>query len=63
VANIYIDSNKIPHTKVSGSGEFAEILNDHLAGARDRGHEIEASPDDANMHQLIYLLEDEGLIY
>jgi glyoxylate utilization-related uncharacterized protein len=70
VANTYIDSNKIPHTKVSGSGEFAEILNDHLAGAKnviarlhwlDRGHEIEASPD-AKTHQLIYLLEGEGTI-
>jgi hypothetical protein len=53
--------NKIPHTIVSGSGEFAEILNDHWAGARGRGHEIEASPD-ANMHQLICLHEAEGMI-
>jgi glyoxylate utilization-related uncharacterized protein len=70
VANTYIDSNKIPRTKVPGTGEFAEILNNRLAGAKnviarlhwlDRGHQIDAAPD-AKMHQLIYLLEGEGTI-
>jgi mannose-6-phosphate isomerase-like protein (cupin superfamily) len=70
MANTYIDSNKIPHTKVPGSGEFAEILNDRLAGAKNvvarlhwlgHGHGIDAS-NDAKTHKLIYLLEGEGTI-
>jgi len=70
VANIYIDSNKIPHTRVPGAGEFAEILNDRLAGAKNvvatlrwlnRGDALDAGPD-AKTHQLIYLIEGEGTI-
>jgi len=35
MANTYIDPNKIPRTKVSGAGEFAEILNNQLCGAKN----------------------------
>ena len=31
----FIDTNKIPHAKLPGSGEFAEILNDKLCGAEE----------------------------
>ena len=70
MANTYIDSNNIPHTKVNGAGEFAEILNNQLAGAKhvvvtlrwlNRGDALDAGPD-AKMHQLIYLIEGEGRI-
>ena len=31
----FIDTNKISHAKLPGSGEFAEILNDQLCGAKN----------------------------
>ncbi len=70
MANTYIDSNNIPHTKVPGAGEFAEILNNQLAGAKNvvailrwlnHGDALDAGPD-AKTHQLIYLIEGEGTI-
>ena len=34
MANTYIDTNTIPRRSIPGSGEFAEILNNQLAGAK-----------------------------
>jgi hypothetical protein len=31
----FIDTNKISHAKLPGSGEFAEILNKELCGAEN----------------------------
>ncbi|MFB3814183.1 MAG: cupin domain-containing protein [Terriglobales bacterium] len=70
MANTYIDSNDIPRTRVPGAGEFAEILNNELAGANNvvatlhwlyNGDSIEAGPDE-QMHHLIYLMEGAGTI-
>ena len=69
MANTYIDSNKMPRTKVEGAGEFAEILNNELAGAKSvvatlrwlkGGDRLEAGG--GNSHQLLYLMEGEATI-
>ncbi len=66
----FIDTNKIPHTKVSGSGEIAEILNNQLCGAKNvvgslrwlnAGEKLEVRSD-KDTHQLVYLMEGEALI-
>ena len=66
----FIDTNKIPHTKVSGSGEFAEILNNQLCGAKNvvgslrwlnAGEKLEVRSD-KDTHQLVYLMEGEATI-
>ena len=70
MANTYIDTNKLPRTKVSGSGEFTEVLNNALCGAQNvvgalrwlsSGDKYDAKSH-ANTHQLIYLMEGEGTI-
>jgi glyoxylate utilization-related uncharacterized protein len=69
MANTYIDANRIPHTSLPGSGEFAEILNRDLAGARnvvatlhwlDRGDGLDVGG--ANVHHLVYLMDGEATI-
>lgn len=64
----FIDTNKLPRQK-SPQGEFTEILNDALAGAKNvvgtlrwlrPGEQFEAEPLDK--HQLIYLMEGSGRI-
>jgi glyoxylate utilization-related uncharacterized protein len=66
----YIDTNKVPHTKLPGSGEFAEILNDKLCGAKNvvgslrwlhPGEELDVRSD-KNTHQLVYLMQGEATI-
>lgn len=64
----FIDTNQLPRTGAE-QGEFTEILNGPLAGAKnvlgtlrwlDSGEEFRA---DANgKHQLIYLMEGSGVI-
>jgi glyoxylate utilization-related uncharacterized protein len=70
MANTYIDTNKLPHTKVPGSGEFVEVLNNALCGANNvvgslrwlnAGERYDAICD-ATMNQLLYLMEGEGTI-
>jgi hypothetical protein len=69
MANTYIDSNKLPRTKVAGAGEVSEILNGQLAGAKnvvaklhwlDRGDHLDAG--EAGFHHLLYLMEGEAMI-
>ena len=69
MANTYIDTNKLPHTK-TGSGEFVEVLNNALCGAKNvvgalrwlgKGEKYEAASD-AKTKQLLYLMEGEGTI-
>jgi uncharacterized cupin superfamily protein len=64
----FIDTNKLPRVK-SGQGETAEILNQHLAGAKNvlatlrwlsPGESFQADP--IEQHQLIYLMEGSGQI-
>jgi len=66
----FIDTNQIPHGKLSGSGEFVEIMNDKLAGAKNgvatlhwlkSGERLDLTCD-AKTHQLVYLMEGEGTI-
>jgi glyoxylate utilization-related uncharacterized protein len=66
----FIDTNKISHSKISGAGEYAEILNDKLCGAKNvvgslrwlhPGEKLEVRSD-ANTHQLVYLMEGEATI-
>lgn len=66
----FIDTNKIPHTKLSGSGEFAEVLNNQLCGAKNvvgslrwlnAGEKLDVRSD-AKTHQLVYLMQGEATI-
>jgi hypothetical protein len=67
-ATLFIDTNSLPREKAV-SGEFTEILNEKLAGAKNvvgalrwlkNGEKFEADPSDK--HQLIYLMEGSGRI-
>jgi glyoxylate utilization-related uncharacterized protein len=66
----FIDTNKISHTKQPGSGEYAEILNNQLCGAKNvvgslrwlhPGEKLDVRSD-AKTHQLVYLMEGEAAI-
>jgi glyoxylate utilization-related uncharacterized protein len=68
--NTYIDTNKLPHTQTPGSGEFVEVLNNALCGAKNvvgslrwlnAGEKYEAVSD-ARTNQLLYLMEGEATI-
>jgi glyoxylate utilization-related uncharacterized protein len=70
MANTYIDTNKLPKTKLPGSGEFTEVLNKTLCGAKNvvgmlrwlgHGDHLDAKSDEKT-HQLLYLMEGEGAI-
>jgi hypothetical protein len=65
---LFIDTNTLPR-EISAGGEFTEILNDKLAGAKNvvgtlrwlkSGEKFEAAPSDK--HQLLYLMEGKGRI-
>jgi glyoxylate utilization-related uncharacterized protein len=69
MANTYIDTNAIPRQALAGAGEFAEILNDALAGAQNvvatlhwlkGGDHLDAGA--ANQHHLVYLMDGEATI-
>jgi glyoxylate utilization-related uncharacterized protein len=69
MANTYIDTNRIPRTKLAGAGEVSEILNNQLAGAKNvvatlhwlnRGDRLDAGAP--NFHHLVYLMEGEATI-
>jgi len=64
----FIDTNKLPRVKTP-QGEATEILNQHLAGAKNvlgtlrwlsPGEKFQADP--IEKHQLIYLMEGSGQI-
>src|ERR1700733_6375578 len=66
----FIDTNKIPHSKLSGAGEFAEVLNGQLCGAKNvvgslrwlnPGEKLDVRSD-ASTHQLVYLMQGEATI-
>ena len=68
--NTYIDTNQLPHTKAPGSGEFVEVLNNTLCGAKNvvgslrwlqKGDTYDATCD-ARQNQLLYLMEGEATI-
>jgi len=66
----FIDTNRIAHDKLPGAGEFAEVLNSHLCGAKNvvgslrwlnPGEKLDVRSDQ-NTHQLVYLMEGEAAI-
>jgi glyoxylate utilization-related uncharacterized protein len=66
----FIDTDNIPHAKIPGSGEFAEILNKELCGAENvvgslrwlhPGEKLDVRSD-KNTHQLVYLMQGEATI-
>jgi glyoxylate utilization-related uncharacterized protein len=66
----FIDTNKISHAELPGSGEFAEILNQKLCGAENvvgslrwlkPGEKLDIRSD-KNTHQLVYLMQGEATI-
>ncbi len=68
--NTYIDTNKLPHSNAPGSGEFVEVLNNALCGAKNvvgslrwlnAGEKYDAASD-AKTNQLLYLMEGEATI-
>jgi len=70
MAITHIDANKIPRRALPGSGEFAEILNSQLCGAKNvlatlhwlrPGEHLDARPE-SNGHQLLYLMEGEATV-
>ena len=70
MANTYIDTNALPHTKVAGSGEYVEVLNNALCGAKNvvgslrwlqAGDTYDAT-NDGQHNQLVYLMEGEATI-
>ncbi|MBV8843995.1 MAG: AraC family ligand binding domain-containing protein [Bryobacterales bacterium] len=67
-ATQFIDTKSLPR-EMSGAGEFTEILNEKLAGAKNvvgtlrwlkNGEKFEAAASEK--HQLIYLMEGSGRI-
>lgn len=64
----FINTNELPRV-TTPQGDFMEILNEHLAGAKNvlgtlrwlaAGQEF--APEVVNKHQLLYLMEGEGSI-
>ena len=70
MANTYIDTNQLPHANPSGPGEYVEVLNNALCGARNvvgslrwlKKGEAYAAECDARTHQLLYVMEGHGAI-
>jgi len=69
MANTYIDTNRIPRSKIAGAGDVSEILNNQLAGAKNvvaalhwlnHGDRLDAGAP--NFHHLVYLMEGEATI-
>jgi mannose-6-phosphate isomerase-like protein (cupin superfamily) len=69
MANTYIDTNRLPRTKVAGAGEVTEVLNNALCGAKNvlgmlrwltGGESLDARAEGKN--QLLYLMEGAGTI-
>jgi glyoxylate utilization-related uncharacterized protein len=66
----FIDTNKIAHSQLPGAGEYAEVLNGQLCGARNvvgslrwlhPGEKLDVRSD-AKTHQLVYLMEGAATI-
>jgi hypothetical protein len=70
MSTTHIDTNTIPRTTLNGQGQFAEILNKELCGAENvvgalrwlkKGERFSVEPL-KDTHQLVYLMEGEGVI-
>ena len=65
----FIETNKLPKKATSGQGEFTEVLNEALCGAKNVRGSLRwlksaetFKPDATDKHQLIYLMEGKGNI-
>jgi glyoxylate utilization-related uncharacterized protein len=65
----FIDTNKLPKQAIAGRGEFTEVLNQALCGAKNvvgalrwlnSADTFEASAP--SKHQLIYVMEGQGRV-
>ncbi len=65
----FIDTNKLPRKAAPGAGEFTEVLNEALCGAKEElgslrwlksGESYKA--DAGSKHQLVYLMDGKGRI-
>ena len=70
MSTTHIDTNAVSRTRKLGQGEMAEILNEELCGAKNvvgalrwlnKGDRFAAERLD-DTHQLLYLMEGEGVI-
>ena len=70
MSTTFIHTGECARRRVSGTGEMAEILNPQLCGAKNvrgmlrwlrAGDELAPAPAAAT-HQLVYLMEGEGVI-
>jgi hypothetical protein len=70
MSTTHIHTNSIPRIDLAGQGEVADILNRELCGAENvvgklrwlgEGERFTAAPLE-DTHQLIYLMEGEGVI-
>jgi quercetin dioxygenase-like cupin family protein len=66
----FINTGDCPKRKIAGAGEVAEIMNEKLCGAKNglgmlrwlrAGEQVEADAQTGS-HQLIYLMEGQGVI-
>src|SRR5262245_33916471 len=66
---LFIDTNTLPRTPMSGGGEVADVLSDALVGAKyvegalrwlRSGETFTAAP--ADRHQLLYLMEGQARV-
>jgi len=66
----FIKTGDCPKRKIAGAGEVAEIMNEKLCGAKNglgmlrwlrAGERLKAGAE-KNSHQLIYLMEGQGVI-
>jgi AraC-like ligand binding domain len=65
----FIDTDKLPKQASTGQGQVTEVLNEALCGARNVQGSLRwlqsaetFSPDAADKHQLVYLMEGKGRI-
>jgi mannose-6-phosphate isomerase class I len=65
----FIDTNVIPRARLANQGEFAEVLNAALCGAKNvagalrwlsAGEQFNAEPQEK--YQLLYLMDGKGVI-
>jgi glyoxylate utilization-related uncharacterized protein len=70
MANTYIETGRLPRTRIPGGGEAAEILNATLCGAKNvvgqlhwlaSGDRLDARGDGRH-HQLLYIMEGDATI-
>ena len=69
MANTYIDTSRLPRTKIARGGEASQILNNHLGGAKNVSPRctgcsavITSMAGEPNVHHLLYLMAGEATV-